>query len=175
MAQVDSENNTVMPVVQSRRRFLSQSAGMAAGGAVLALATIPPAPAIAAPASALDPANASPVSADPIFDLIEGHKKANAEYAAALSDAALDEGQLSPDPEKEEHYSQREDSARWDLATTVPTTLQGLLAVICYVEEMTEGKHSACGRPDQPFAEDDLMNLVITAGDCLRAHLAVAS
>ena len=51
MAQVDSENNTVMPVVQSRRRFLSQSAGMAAGGAILALVPIPPAAAASAPAA----------------------------------------------------------------------------------------------------------------------------
>ena len=43
MAQVDSENNTVMPAVQSRRRFLSQAAGVAAGGTVLALAALPPA------------------------------------------------------------------------------------------------------------------------------------
>ena len=50
MAQVDSENNTVMPAVQSRRRFLSTAASVAAGGTVLALATIPPAPAADAPA-----------------------------------------------------------------------------------------------------------------------------
>jgi hypothetical protein len=53
MSQANSENSTAMPVVQSRRRFLSQAAGVAAGGAVLALAAIPPARAAAAPASAL--------------------------------------------------------------------------------------------------------------------------
>src|ERR1700682_2770632 len=47
MAQADSDNNT-LPAVSTRRRFLSQAAG-AAGGAVLALATIPPASAVAAP------------------------------------------------------------------------------------------------------------------------------
>src|SRR5665647_3133106 len=52
MAQVDSENNTVMPAVQSRRRFLSQAAGVAAGGTVLALA-IPAAPAAASAPAAL--------------------------------------------------------------------------------------------------------------------------
>jgi hypothetical protein len=44
----------------SRRSFLSQAVGVATGGTVLALATIPPAPAVAAPAGALDASNASP-------------------------------------------------------------------------------------------------------------------
>jgi hypothetical protein len=39
----------------SRRRFLHQAAGVAAGGTVLAMATIPPMSAGAAPASTLDP------------------------------------------------------------------------------------------------------------------------
>jgi hypothetical protein len=41
----------------SRRRFLSQAAGVTAGGAVLALATIPPAPAAAAAPSAISAKN----------------------------------------------------------------------------------------------------------------------
>jgi hypothetical protein len=44
-----------MPAVSTRRRFLSHAAGLAAGGTALALATIPPAPAAAAPAGSLDP------------------------------------------------------------------------------------------------------------------------
>jgi hypothetical protein len=51
MAQVNSENSTAMPVISTRRRFLSQAAGVAAGGAVLALAAELPAPAVAAPAT----------------------------------------------------------------------------------------------------------------------------
>ena|ERR1700681_4466678 len=43
------------PVDPTRRRFLSQVAGVAAGGTVLALATIPPASAAAAPAGLADP------------------------------------------------------------------------------------------------------------------------
>src|SRR6202171_1457885 len=39
MAQADSKNSTTAPAVPSRRLFLSQAAGMAAGGTVLALAT----------------------------------------------------------------------------------------------------------------------------------------
>jgi hypothetical protein len=66
MAQVDSNNTIAAPVDQTRRRFLSQTAGVAAGGAVLALATIPPALAAAAPAGA----------PDPVFGLIETHRRA---------------------------------------------------------------------------------------------------
>src|ERR1700686_2024952 len=66
MAQVDSKNTTAAPVDQTRRRFLSTAAGVAAGSAVLALATIPPAQPAAAPAG----------SPDPVFGLIEAHLKA---------------------------------------------------------------------------------------------------
>jgi hypothetical protein len=38
MAQVDSENSTAIPADPTRRRFLSNAAGVAAGGAILALA-----------------------------------------------------------------------------------------------------------------------------------------
>jgi len=57
---------TNAPVVSTRRRFLTNAAGVAAGGTVLALATIPPTPASATPAGALDP----------VFGLIEAHQRA---------------------------------------------------------------------------------------------------
>jgi hypothetical protein len=61
MAQADSNNSIPVPAVSTRRRFISQAAGVAAGGTVLALATIPPALAAAAPVVAtLDAAMASP-------------------------------------------------------------------------------------------------------------------
>src|ERR1700738_561748 len=85
MAQVNSVNSTSMPVVQSRRRFLSHAAGVAAGGTVLALAVIPPAPSVAAPASPLDAANASPALRAATIALDEAHgrlKEANAAFSA---------------------------------------------------------------------------------------------
>ncbi len=48
MAQVDSENSIAMPAAPTRRHFLSTAVGVAAGGAALALATIPPASAAGA-------------------------------------------------------------------------------------------------------------------------------
>jgi hypothetical protein len=59
----------------SRRRFLSQAAGVAAGGTVLALATIPPASAVAAPAVPLDPANASPALRTAARALADAHDR----------------------------------------------------------------------------------------------------
>ena len=52
MIEADSVHSTPPTNTSAtRRRFLSQSAGMAAGGAILALATIPPAAAASAPAA----------------------------------------------------------------------------------------------------------------------------
>ena len=83
---------------------------------------------------------------DPVLALIEDHKKANAEYGEVCREVVP--GTCSPDPEKEEQYGARETEVRDDLATTVPTTLEGLLAVLTYVEAVSEGKLTAEGRHD---------------------------
>jgi hypothetical protein len=69
MAQANSNNSITAPVDPTRRRFLSQAASVAAGGTVLALATIPPAPA----ADALAGAAKKP---EAILGLIADHKAA---------------------------------------------------------------------------------------------------
>ncbi|WP_271566712.1 hypothetical protein [Bradyrhizobium sp. CCBAU 11386] len=79
MAQVNPENSTPMPAVSTRRRFLSHAASVAVSGAVLSLATNPPAAAVGAPAGAL----ASP-DVDPIFALISRHRAEERAYEAAL-------------------------------------------------------------------------------------------
>jgi hypothetical protein len=76
----------IFPPDASRRRFLSQAAGAAAGGTALALATIPPAPAAAAPATPPDAANASPALRAAAQVLGEAHerlKEARAAFDAA--------------------------------------------------------------------------------------------
>jgi hypothetical protein len=60
-----------MPVVSTRRRFLTSAAGIAAGGAALALA-IQPVPAAAA--------------FDPVYDLIAAHRNAHAAHLVALEE-----------------------------------------------------------------------------------------
>jgi hypothetical protein len=57
------------PVDSTRRRFLSQAAGVAAGGAVLALGAVEAMAAAVAPMAALDSSEA-----DPIFALIARHR-----------------------------------------------------------------------------------------------------
>lgn len=106
---------------------------------------------------------------DPIFAAIEDHKRANVEYAEATKEVFEDT--LSPDPVKEEHFGDLERTACWDLSNTVPTTLAGLLALLTYVEDVGEGKYSSSGRPDNAFGEEELRNVMISAKDCLRAHL----
>jgi hypothetical protein len=81
MAQVDSENSIALPVVSTRRRFLSQAAGVAAGGTALALATVSAKADAAAPVTSV----ASP-DVDPIFALIEDHRKFQAEFAHRYDD-----------------------------------------------------------------------------------------
>jgi hypothetical protein len=57
MAQANTDNSTSMPVDQTRRSFLAQAAGVAAGSAALALATIPPTQAAAAQRARIPTAN----------------------------------------------------------------------------------------------------------------------
>jgi len=117
------------PVDPTRRRFLSQAAGVAAGGSVLALATIPPARAVAAPASTLDP----------VFSLIEAHRTARAAYLIALDGQnRLDAiGDRSRDWVAEAQYETDADAFA-ALIETAPTTFAGLLAWASYLEDISK-------------------------------------
>lgn len=105
---------------------------------------------------------------DPIFALIQEHKKANAEYYAAL---VIVPGTLGPDPEKEAFYGNCESDARWTLTSTTPTTLAGLFALLSYIEGVTDGPCSPTGKPDNVFEEasDEIMNVIVGARECLEA------
>ena len=83
MAQVDFENTTTMSVVSTRRRFLSQAAAVAAGGAALGAALPMPGSAVAA--------GQAP---DPILEIIERHKATFAAYVAALAEYGALETEL---------------------------------------------------------------------------------
>ena len=129
MAQADSNNSTPMPVVSTRRRFLSQAAGAAAGGTALALAPIPPAPAAAAPAGLLDP----------VFSLIEAHRTARAAYLAALAEhTRLDRlGDPAAYLISEAPFGAQLD-AFTDLIETAPTTFAGLKAWASCLDEIRD-------------------------------------
>jgi hypothetical protein len=100
MAQTDSHNITVAPIAPTRRRFLSQAAGVAAGGTVFALATIPPASAMVAPSGLLDPANASPALRAAAIALDEAHERLKAAKARFTADdlKAFEWRELNPKP-----------------------------------------------------------------------------
>ena len=136
MTQAESVHSTP-PINTSatRRRFLSQSAGMAAGGAVLALATIPPGPAVGAPASALDP----------VFALIAEKRAIDVAHCAAIDaqDVAEDRFGHGSDEAEEaaEHCETACDAANeieWRLAGTMPTTLAGVAAVLRFANQIED-------------------------------------
>jgi hypothetical protein len=79
MAQANTNNSTTMPVDQTRRQFLSQAAGVAAGSAVLALATVSATEGAAAPVAALPSSGV-----DPIFTVIARHRAEQQAYGDAL-------------------------------------------------------------------------------------------
>ena len=129
MAQADSNISILASVDPTRRRFLSNAAGVAAGGTALALVTIPPGPAVGAPASALDP----------VFALIAAHTKIvgtvnaiEAEINQAVEidkQIALEEGALS-------EQSSAEMDLFLELTEAVPTTLAGVVALVTYLDEV---------------------------------------
>lgn len=117
------------PVGPTRRHFLSQAAGVAAGGTVLALATIPPASAAAAPAALLDP----------VHRLIEAHRTARAAHLVALEEqnrfVLMDDHTFGDITEDACHA----DMDAWqELLSTAAATLAGLRAWAAYLDEIRE-------------------------------------
>jgi hypothetical protein len=111
--RVHSTPPTNTPADPTRRHFLSRSAGVAAGGAVLALVTIPLAPASAAPAAALDPANAGPAlraAARVLDDAGEAWKTAKAAFVAEDLKAFK---WREANPEPEDRRAKKRYWARW--------------------------------------------------------------
>jgi hypothetical protein len=140
------------PVDSTRRRFLSQAAGVAAGGAVLALATIPPSSVAAAPAAALDP----------IYGIIDAHRAA---YQAHLD--AIDEqdrlerlgdpsaGWVSETPCVEAY------DAFDRLIETAPVTFPGLIAWVACLDEIR--RNDPANFEDLPTASTTLISTLTAA------------
>jgi hypothetical protein len=147
------------PVEATRRRFLSQAAGVAAGASVLALATIPPAAAAPAPAGL----------PDPVFRLIEAHRTARAAYLVARAEQdRLDRiGDRSGDWVAAAQFEADIDALN-DLIETAATTFAGLRAWASYLDEIRD--------VDEDMLEEvgPTPALVATLVEAL-ANLAVAS
>jgi hypothetical protein len=141
MAQVDSKNTIAAPVDQTRRRFLSTAAGVAAGGTVLALASLP--------ASAAD---------DPVFALIETHRAASAALNVAIAEKARLEGLGDWDADGGTDAAHGvEGSALDDLIEAVPTTLAGVMANMRYIADNVV--HRSGNRLGDDYVNPLLLNL----------------
>lgn len=148
------------PVDSTRRRFLSQAAGVAAGGTVLALATIPPASAAAAPAS----------SPDPIYSIIDAHRAACLAHSAALDESGRLEEMGDPLATSISEVPCSDEYDAFDLLIeTAPVTFPGLVAWIAYLDEI---------RRENPWNFEDLptasTTLIATLTEAL-GNLAVSS
>ncbi|MGO4513689.1 hypothetical protein CT676_42685 [Bradyrhizobium sp. MOS001] len=105
---------------------------------------------------------------DPVYAAIEKHKKAMRELHVALRPVARNNGDR--DPKKANKYGDREWDARDDLAETVPTTLQGLLTLLTYINGVTRGELSPSGRPDNAFETSDNLMDVLAGAEKLLAE-----
>jgi hypothetical protein len=83
-------NPDIMPAVSTRRRFLSQAAGVAAGSTVLALTTVSATADAVAPMAAL-----ASSGVDPIFALIEDYRTAAKTADAAASEVSRREEMIT--------------------------------------------------------------------------------
>jgi hypothetical protein len=145
------------PVDPTRRRFLSQAAGIAAGGTALALATGSPRPAAAAPTSPLDP----------VYGLIEAHRQAQSAHIIALEEQSRLEqiGDPAADGIAEGPCDADMDAFN-ALIETAPTTFAGLVAWASYLDEIR--------RVEPWMFEEEGQTLVVTLVEAL-GNLAVPS
>ena len=130
--QAKTETSTHTPAISTRRRFLSQAAGVAAGGAVLTLATV------AATADATTPMAAVAASGDdPIFALIAKHRAEEQAYGDAIKARDEIDGVTTAD----DLVEQLCDSCfelEWALANTMPTSIAGVAALLRYANEVED-------------------------------------
>jgi len=143
MTQADSKNTTPTPAVSTRRRFLTQAAGIAAGAGLAAMA------AASVPSTAFaDPASGS------VHAAIEAHKAAWAAYEVDVTsrlEAALPKDRRqsdywevfeTDDPRWIEHgrtleaLSSAYDDASIALLNLEPATLAGLLMLVSYIADL---------------------------------------
>jgi hypothetical protein len=124
MTQADRVHSTPPTNTPTTRRgFLSNTAGLAAGGTALALAI--PAPAAAA--------------FDPVFDLIAPHKKIVV-TVTAIQDEIDRAVEIDRKVELEEGAFADQNSIEMglflELTAAVPTTLAGVVALVTYLDQI---------------------------------------
>jgi hypothetical protein len=142
MAQVDSENSISMPVDPTRRKFLIVSAvASVVSSGTLAAATmatnIPQATPATMPSLAVMP--------DPAFALIAAMRAAHAAHGEACGALAEAEERYGFNSAEAEDVYERGGAAchasyaaAWSLATTPPTTLAGIIAVLRFANQFED-------------------------------------
>jgi hypothetical protein len=137
MTQADSVHSTPptnTPIDTTRRRFLTVAAGVSIASVGALTVAAMPATAPDSPACAVDPA----------FALIAEKLAADVAHGVAID--VQDEADRDDDPDAEEKAFQRccvacsvVNEADWRLATTPPTTLAGVAAVLRFANEIEDG------------------------------------
>jgi hypothetical protein len=132
MAKADSVHSTPptnTPIDTERRRFLA----VAAGASVVSVGTLAVAAAIPTAVLAAAPA------VDPVFDLIDIHRKAHAAHLAAIKEADRLEGMHGGSwSDITEQPCNDENDAFEALLAAAATTLPGLLAKLDYIRDLAE-------------------------------------
>jgi hypothetical protein len=187
MAKAESVHSTppTNTSATSRRGFLVQAAGAAAGGAAIGAGLPLPAP----PAAT---AQTSDAEADPIFAAIEAHRRAIAAHGEAVGTEMALEVSLPHDQRQsditvwKEKIVETDDPmwlaavrARWkasnamddlaiDLLNTEPATVAGIEALLRYFGDQEEGLFSEEVSNDDGSVETFGAYLVRHAADALR-------
>jgi hypothetical protein len=108
---------------------------------------------------------------DPVYAEIEKHQKAIREFYQSLK---VVPGTLSPDPKKEGKYGNRELRATDRLASTVPTTMHGLLALVTYVNAVSDGRDRVGNKRDNCF-EESLFDVLASVEKLLAEQIGRAA
>jgi hypothetical protein len=145
MAQADRVHSTppintsaINPVDPTRRGFIT----LAAGASMISVGSLA---AVAMPIAAAIP-NTEAATADPAFALIAEKLAADAAHGVAIDAQDEAESDVGIDPDAVEEAFQRccvacgiVNEADWRLATTPPTTLAGIAAVLRFANEIEDG------------------------------------
>jgi hypothetical protein len=152
-------------MAQARHDSITRRTLLSGAAAAVPAVVLPPT-VIAAPA-ATPAAIPAVIAPDPIFAAIEAHVRAYGEFIAVLDDLAVAEKtawhasrgakrtankRLAAAYRAETRFSNLEGDALERLVETTPQTLHGAAAVLRYIRERYEGRHS--------MDEDDLMTLL---------------
>jgi hypothetical protein len=151
--RVHSTPPTNTPVDTTRRRFLSQAAGVAAGSTALALATSSPASAAVTPAS----------PRDAVYGLIEAHRAAHAAHILACDEQDRLEQMGGPSSDVAEGPCNADMDAIHELIQTAPTTLAGLVAWAKYLNEVEAWMIEEQGAPLVATLNSTLRNVAVSS------------